>query len=73
MAGLWVPNVEIESEEELTDGVWHQKFILTDGPHSASRRYPMDRVGAKIDLTDPKALLSIWKTLRESGDGGNGD
>jgi hypothetical protein len=33
----------------------------------------VDRVGAKIDLTDPQALLSIWKTLRESGGGGNGD
>ncbi len=28
---------------------------------------------SKIDLTDPNALLSIWKTLRESGDDGDGD
>jgi len=72
MARLWVPSVEIESEEEMTEGVWHQKFILTDGD-SASRRYRVDGVGAKIDLTDPNALLSIWKTLREPGDDGNGD
>lgn len=26
--------VEMESEEEVTNNVWHQKFILTDG-HSA--------------------------------------
>ena len=31
---LWIPNVEMESEEEVTNNVWHQKFILTDG-HSA--------------------------------------
>jgi hypothetical protein len=72
MARLWIPNVEIESQEEVTDNVWHQKFILTDGI-SASRHYPVDGVGAKIDLTDPNALLSIWKTLRESGDDGHGD
>ena len=72
MARLWSPNVEIESEEEVTDNVWHQKFISTDGD-SASRRYPLDGVGAKIDLTDPNALLSIRKTLRESGDDGDGD
>jgi hypothetical protein len=72
MADPWIPSVEIETEKEVIDGVWHQKFTLTDGPHSGSRRYPVDRVGGKIDLTDPQALLSIWKTLRESGDGGDG-
>ena len=31
---LGIPNVKMESEEEVTNNVWHQKFILTDG-HSA--------------------------------------
>lgn len=73
MTDPWAPSVEIESEEEVIDGVWHQKFTLTDGPYSGSRRYPVDRLGAKVDLADPQALLGIWKTLRESGDGGAGD
>ncbi len=30
-------------------------------------------VGAKLNLTDPNARLSIWKTLRETDDAGDGD
>jgi hypothetical protein len=47
--------------------------IYLDGWTFGSRRYPVDRVGAKMDPTDPNALLSIWKTLRETDDAGDGD
>jgi hypothetical protein len=35
--------------------------IYLDGWTFGSRRYPVDRFGAKMDPTDPNALLSIWK------------
>lgn len=70
MADEFVPDVEIESEELTPDGVWHQKFTLSDGPHSFSRRYPVDNVSQdKLDLSDPKVLGDIWRTLREKDDG----
>lgn len=67
---MFVPIVEIEIEEQGADGWWHQKFTLSDGIHSGSRRYVVDRSGPdKLDLTDPETLLSIWKTLRDDDSG----
>ncbi len=71
----FVPEVEIQSEveSESVPGYWNQKFTLID-PADRQNPYPVDRSGAKLDLSDPAVLAEQWRLIRreQSGGGDNG-
>ncbi len=65
--GRYVPNVAIYFDEQGTDGAWHQKFKLFDGPvisgdqSSFATAFIVDRVGMdRLDLNDPEVLATLW-------------
>ena len=69
--GLWYPACEVYVEREGSDGAWEQKFILNDG--TSFGRYPVDRAGAKADLSDPQFRIDQWKTLKTQDNDGDSD
>ncbi|HKY08578.1 MAG TPA: hypothetical protein VJQ55_10065 [Candidatus Binatia bacterium] len=52
-------------EEEIPGtGQWHQKFTLFM-PGDPATEQLFDRIGIKVDLSDPKVRLDLWKTLKD--------
>ena len=68
----FVPEVTITLEQPSgeAEGIWHQKFTLTD-PSDTHNPRPVDHVGAKLDLTDPDVLAEQWAKFE--GDLKDGD
>ena len=59
------PAIKDIFEEEIPGtGHWHQTFTLFM-PGDPSTEQPFDRVGAKLDLSNPQVRLDLWKTLRD--------
>ena len=71
---FFVPDVEIQQESEAADrpGYWHQRFILTD-PADKSNPRPVDIVGPKLDLHDPRVLAEQWRKFGKEPSGGDTD
>jgi hypothetical protein len=60
------PDVKNVFEEEIAGtGQWHQKFTLFM-PGDPATEQPFDRLGIKLDLSDPQVRIDLWKTLRDS-------
>ncbi len=59
------PEIKNLTEEEIPGtGQWHQKFTLFM-PGDPSTEQPFDRIGVKLDLSDPQVRIDLWKTLRD--------
>ena len=58
------PEVKDITEEKIS-GQWHQRFTLFM-PGDPSTEQPFDRVGIKLDLSDPQVRIDLWKTLKDS-------
>lgn len=69
--GQWYPAVEVYLEEVDADGNAHQRYILHDG--TPNGRYPVDRVGQKIDLIDAQTRINEWRSINKRPDDGSGD
>lgn len=60
------PEVKDLTEEEISGtGQWHQRFLLFM-PGDPATEQPFDRIGIKLDLSDPQVRLDLWKSLRDS-------
>ena len=60
------PEVKEVSEQEIAGtGQWHQKFTLFM-PGDPATEQQFDRVGIKLDLSDPQVRIDLWKLLRDS-------
>jgi hypothetical protein len=55
---------DLFEEEILATGHWHQKFTLFM-PGDSSTEQPFDRIGVKLDLSDPQVRIDLWRTLRD--------
>lgn len=64
--GAWVPAVEVYLNEVDINGVAHQRFILHD--NTVFNRFPVDRVGMVIELSDPQVRIDEWKRLNTHDD-----
>ena len=59
------PEVKDLIEEEIPGtGQWHQTFTLFM-PGDPETEQPFNRTGTKLDLSDPKVRIDLWKTLRD--------
>lgn len=59
------PEVKDLTEEEISGtGQWHQQFTLFM-PGDPVTEYLFDRVGIKLDLSDPQVRIDLWKTLKD--------
>ena len=59
------PAVKDLTEEEIPwAGQWHQKFTLFM-PGDPVTEQPFDRIGTKLDLSDPQVRIDLWKTLKD--------
>ena len=59
------PEVKDVTEQEIAGtGQWHQKFTLFM-PDDPATEQPFDRIGIKLDLSDPQLRIDLWKTLRD--------
>jgi hypothetical protein len=62
---LVAPEVKEITEEEISGtGQWHQKFTLYM-PGDPESEQPFDRIGVKLDLSDPQVRIDLWRTLRD--------
>ena len=60
------PEVKDLTEEEIPGtGQWHQKFTLFM-PGDPVTEQPFNRIGTKLDLSDPQVRIDLWKTLKDS-------
>lgn len=61
------PEVKDITEEEIAGtGQWHQKFTLFMAGDPMTEQ-PFDRTGTKLDLSDARVRIDLWKTLRIPG------
>jgi hypothetical protein len=59
------PEVKELTEEEIPGtGQWHQTFTLLM-PGNPATEQPFNRIGTKLDLSDPLVRIDLWKTLRD--------
>jgi hypothetical protein len=59
------PEVRDIIEEAIPGtGQWHQKFTLFI-PGDPATEQPFDRIGTRLDLSDPKVRIDLWKTLKD--------
>ena len=59
------PEVKDVTEEEITGtSHWQQKFTLFM-PGDPVTEQPFDRTGVKLDLSDPRVRIDLWKTLKD--------
>lgn len=59
------PEVKDLTEEEIPGtGMWRQKFTLFM-PGDPATEQPFDRTGVRLDLSDPKVRIDLWKTLKD--------
>ena len=59
------PEVKDITEEEIPKtGQWHQKFTLFMRGDPATEQL-FDRIGTKLDLSDPLVRIDLWKTLKD--------
>jgi hypothetical protein len=59
------PEVKDLTEEEIPGtGQWHQTFTLFMPGDSVSEQ-PFNRIGTRLDLSDPQVRIDLWKTLKD--------
>ena len=59
------PEVKDLSEEAIPGtGQWRQKFTLSM-PGEPATEQPFDRIGTRLDLSDPQVRIDLWKTLKD--------
>jgi hypothetical protein len=59
------PEVRALTEEEIPGtGQWRQRFTLFM-PRDPATEQPFDRIGTKLDLSDPQVRIDLWKTLKD--------
>jgi hypothetical protein len=59
------PDVKEVSEQEIIGtGQWHQKFTLFM-PGDPATEQLFDRIGTKLDLSNPQVRIDLWKTLKD--------
>ncbi|HEY6996779.1 MAG TPA: hypothetical protein VFD87_01275 [Phototrophicaceae bacterium] len=59
------PEVKDLTEEEIPGtGQWHQTFTLFM-PGDAVSEQPFNRIGTRLDLSDPQVRIDLWKTLKD--------
>jgi hypothetical protein len=59
------PEIKNIVEHEIPGtGQWHQIFTLYM-PGDPVTEQPFDRTGAKLDLSDPRVRIDLWRTLKD--------
>jgi hypothetical protein len=59
------PEVKDLTEQEIPGtGQWHQTFTLFM-PGDPVTEQPFNRIGTKLDLSDPQVRIDLWKTLKD--------
>jgi hypothetical protein len=59
------PEVKDLTEVEIPGtGQWHQTFTLFM-PGDPVTEQPFNRIGTKLDLSDPQVRIDLWKTLKD--------
>jgi len=59
------PEVKDLTEEEIPGtGQWRQTFTLFM-PGDPVTEQPFNRIGTRLDLSDPQVRIDLWKTVKD--------